>query len=216
MNGLLGHVSEVGEELKAAADEDAKVGTCPKSGHDLLIKYSPKGKSYFVGCTGYPDCDVTYPLPKNSRYASVEEMCPECGSPQVKILKFRQRPRTMCLSVDCPTKKGPEFVVGKCPEDGADLWVRYSQVGSRYVRCENYDAKEHPVSYPLPQNGDVEPTDEVCEPCGSPKVVVHTRKGPWKICLDPDCSTKEKRNKGGKGSKGGPKKGGPKKGGSKK
>ena len=37
-------------ELKAAADEDAKVGTCPKSGHDLLIKYSPKSKSYFVGC----------------------------------------------------------------------------------------------------------------------------------------------------------------------
>ena len=61
------------------------------------------------------------------------------------------------------------------------------------MRCVNYDAKEHPVSYPLPQNGEIEATDEVCEPCGSPRVVVHTTKGPWKICLDPDCETKPPR-----------------------
>jgi DNA topoisomerase-1 len=207
MIALLEHVDEVGEELKVAADEDAKVGKCPKSGDDLLIKYSPKGKSYFVGCSGYPDCDVTYPLPKNSKYQAVDEPCPECGTPQVKIIKFKQRPRNMCLSVDCPTKKGPEIHVGKCPVDGADLHVRYSQVGSRYVRCDNFDPKEHAISYPLPQNGEIEATDEVCEPCGSPKVVVHTRRGPWKICLDPECETKSKtKGKGARGKKGGAKK----------
>ncbi len=199
MDGLLEHVDEVGAELKVAADEDAKVGKCPKSGHDLLIKYSPKAKSYFVGCSGYPDCDVTYPLPKNSRYSAVDELCPVCGTPQVKIIKFRNKPRDMCLSVDCPTKKGPEIYVGKCPVDGADLHVRYSQVGARYVRCDNYDPKEHPVSFPLPQNGELEATEEVCDPCGSPRVVVHTRRGPWKICLDPDCETKPPRK--GQGAK---------------
>ena len=108
----------------------------------------------------------------------------------------------MCLSVDCPTKKGPEIYVGKCPDDGADLHVRYSQVGARYVRCDNYDPKTHPISFPLPQNGELESTEEVCEPCGSPRVIVHTKKGPWKICLDPDCETKPKRNaRGGKGDK---------------
>ena len=193
MGGLLERVPEVGEALKVAADEDARVGKCPVSGHDLLIKYSPKTKSYFVGCTGYPDCDVTYPLPKNSKFSAVDELCPECGTPQVKVMKFKSRPRVMCLSPDCPTKKGPEITVGTCPVDGAELKVQYSPVGSRYVRCVNYDAKEHPVSYPLPQSGEIEPTDEVCEACGAPKIIVHTRKGPWKICIDPDCPTKEKR-----------------------
>jgi DNA topoisomerase I len=187
MTALLAHVPEVGELLKAAADEDAKVGTCPESGHDLLIKYSPKTRSYFVGCQGYPDCKVTYPLPKNARYAAVEEMCEVCGSHQVKVMQFKRPARNMCLNTECPTKKGPEILVGRCPVDGAELRVRYSPVGSRYIRCVNYDAKEHPVSYPLPQTGEIEATEETCEPCGAPKVIIHTKKGPWKICVDPEC-----------------------------
>jgi DNA topoisomerase-1 len=99
----------------------------------------------------------------------------------------------MCLNPDCPTKKGPEIMVGKCPSCGGELKVMYSQVGSRYVRCGNYDAKTHPVSYPLPQSGEIEATDETCEPCGAPKIVVHTRKGPWKICIDPECPAKPPR-----------------------
>ncbi len=191
---LLESVPEVGEALKSAADEDAKVGTCPQSGHDLLIKYSPKNRAYFVGCMGYPDCGVTYPLPKNARFAAVEEMCETCGSPQVKVMQFKRPVRVMCLAPDCPTKKGPEIEVGRCSQCGGALRVNYSQVGSRYVRCENYDAKEHAVSYPLPQAGELEATDETCEPCGAPKVIVHTKKGPWKICIDPECPAREQKS----------------------
>jgi DNA topoisomerase-1 len=199
MSDLLERVPEVGEALKVAAEEDAKVGTCPVSGHDLLIKYSPKNRAYFVGCSGYPECEVTYPLPKNARFGAVEELCPVCDSPQVRVMQFKRPARVMCLSVDCPTKKGPEIKVGTCKECGGELTVRYSQVGSRYVRCANYDIKEHPVSYPLPQTGELEATDEICEPCGSPKVIVHTKKGPWKICIDPQCPAKPDRGTRGRG-----------------
>ncbi|MCL5887774.1 MAG: DNA topoisomerase I [Actinobacteria bacterium] len=187
MASLLASVPEVGEALKAAADEDAKVGKCPTSGDDLLIKYSPKNRAYFVGCQGYPDCTVTYPLPKNARYAAVEEPCATCGGPQVKVLQFKRPARDLCLIPGCPSKTGPEIEVGKCPSCGGTLRVRYSQTGSRFVRCDAYDPKEHPISYPLPQAGDLAPTDELCEPCGIPKIVVHTKKGPWKICIDPAC-----------------------------
>lgn len=191
---LLPRVSEVADRLKDAMDEDAKVGKCPVSGHDLLIKYSPKNRSYFVGCMGYPECNVTYPLPKNAKYQSSDEPCPVCGTPQVRIIQFKKRPRLMCLSPDCPSKRGPEIVVAKgaCPTgDGGDLVVQYSAVGSRYVRCTNYESCK--TSYPLPQQGEIEPTDEVCE-CGTPKVIVHTRKGPWKICIDPACPLKPDRS----------------------
>lgn len=190
---LLPRAAEVAELLKDAIDEDAKVGKCPVSGHDLLIKYSPRNRSYFVGCTGYPECTVTYPLPKNAKYQASDEPCPVCGTPQIKVIQFRKRPRLMCLSAECPTKRGPEIVIAKgaCPTgDGGDLVVQYSAVGSRYVRCTNYENCK--TSYPLPQSGDIEPTDEKCE-CGTPKVTVHTSKGPWTICIDPECPLKPER-----------------------
>ena len=190
LDELLPRANEVADKLKDAMDEDAKVGKCPVSGHDLLIKYSPKNRTYFVGCTGYPECTVTYPLPKNAKYQAADELCPVCGTPQVRIIQFKKRPRLMCLSTDCPTKRGPEIVIAKggCPTgDGGDLVVHYSPVGSRYVRCTNYENCK--TSYPLPQQGDIEPTEERCD-CGTPKVIVHTRKGPWKICIDPECPLK--------------------------
>jgi DNA topoisomerase-1 len=194
LDELLPRVAEVADRLKDAIDEDAKVGKCPESGHDLIIKFSPRNRSYFVGCTGYPECAVTYPLPKNAKYQATDELCPVCNTPQVRIIQFRKRPRVMCLSSDCPTKKGPEIVIaaGGCPTgDGGDLVVQYSAVGNRYVRCTNYENCK--TSFPLPQQGDIEPTDERCE-CGTPKVIVHTKKGPWKICIDPACAHKPPRS----------------------
>jgi DNA topoisomerase-1 len=212
MEVLLTRVDEVAERLKTATDEDSKVGVCPVSGHDLNIKFSPKTKSYFVGCSGYPECGQTYPLPKQARFAAMDELCPVCGTPQVKVMKFKSKARVMCLSPDCPTKKGPEIVVGACPQCGGQLRVHYSQVGTRYIRCENYDTANHAVSYPLPQAGDIQPTDEVCEPCGAPKVIITTRRGPWKVCVDPDCPNKPKTNGASRYKARGAGKGGAKKG----
>ena len=193
METLLAHSAEVGEMLKNAAAEDARVGTCPKSGHDLLVKNSPKTKSQFVGCDGWPDCDVTYPLPQG-KIEPVDEPCAECGTPQVKVIQFRQKPRVVCLDPACPTNAEPAVVVGPCPNcelqgKKGDLVVQRSpRTLKRFVRCTNYE--ECNTSYPLPQNGTIEPTGERCEPCGSPRVTVQTRRGPWTICIDPECPTK--------------------------
>ena len=188
MDKLLPKATEVGDMLKNAAAEDARVGTCPKSGHDLLVKSSPKTQSQFVGCAGWPECDVTYPLPQG-KIEPLEEACPECGTPQVKIIQFRQKPRIHCLDPACPTNYEPEVTVGTCAtcaaegREGELRVMRSPRTLKRFVRCTNYETCN--VSYPLPQNGEIEPTGEVCEPCGAPKVIVHTRRGPWKICIDP-------------------------------
>jgi DNA topoisomerase-1 len=102
-------------------------------------------------------------------------------------MQFKKRPAVMCLSPDCPTKKGPEMAVGTCPKCGGELRMVYSQFGKRYVRCANWDPKDHPVAYPLPQTGDVIVTGETCGACGAPKVTITTKKGPWTICIDPEC-----------------------------
>ena len=60
------------------------------------------------------------------------------------------------------------------------------------IRCTNYD--DCGVSYPLPARAvssrrRVRPAPK----CGAPIVVVNTARGPWRICVNMDCPTKEKK-----------------------
>ncbi len=198
MDELIPKAGDVGLMLKDASADDAKVGVCPKSGHDLLIKQSVKTRGQFVGCSGWPDCDVTYPLPQG-KIEAVDEACPVCGTPQVKVIQFRSKPRVVCLDPGCETNHEPEITIGECAACKAagkhgDLTVRRSpRTLKRFVRCTNYD--ECQTSYPLPQRGELTATGEVCEACGAPMVVVNTGRGPWRICVDPACPAKAEAEK---------------------
>ena len=43
--------------------------------------------------------------------------------------------------------------------------------------------------------GGIVPTEEVCEHCGAPMVVIKTARGPWKLCPNFDCPGKEEEEK---------------------
>ena len=192
---LLPHSEEVKEALSDAVAADAYVGPCPKCGKDLQLRASSKTRSMFIGCAGWPDCDVTYPLPKG-KIEAVEEKCPTCGMPQIKVTAFRSKPRVMCIDPNCPTNQEPDVVVGKCPTCAAKgldkklIASKNPRTLKRFIRCENYD--ECNTSYPLPQYGELIATEEVCEHCGAPMVVVKTARGPWKLCPNFNCPGKEK------------------------
>ena len=76
----------------------------------------------------------------------------------------------------------------------------------RSITCENFD--ECQTRYPLPQYGDIIPTEEVCEHCGAPMVVIKTARGPWKLCPNFDCPGKEEEEKAKAEKKGARSKGG--------
>lgn len=199
MSELLPKAADLGESLKEATAADAKVGVCPKSGHDLLVKSSPKTRGQFVGCSGWPECDVTYPLPQG-KIEAVPEACPECGTPQVKVIQFRSKPTVRCLDPGCPTNFEPTVDIGACPtcehdgrEGGRLIAQRSPKSLKRFARCTNYE--QCSTSYPLPGKGDINPTDERCDPCGSPVVVITTARGPWRICVDPSCPAKAEDKK---------------------
>ncbi len=75
---LMPHSDEVRDALADAVAADAYVGPCPKCGKDLQLRASQKTKSMFIGCAGWPDCDVTYPLPKG-KIEAVPEVPPPAG-----------------------------------------------------------------------------------------------------------------------------------------
>lgn len=204
MTDLIENKDKLGEDISEAVTADAKVGTCPKCGKDLVLKNSPKTRSRFIGCMGWPDCDVTYPVPGNTadKIEPMEEPCPKCGAPILKIWPFRQKPYEVCVNPKCSTNEEPDVVVGACSvcaEAGrqGDLIAHKSETtGKRFIRCENFDVCN--VSYPLPQRGKLTATGETCPDCGAPIVEIETERGPWRICVNMKCPAKEKKAKGGR------------------
>ena len=206
LDALIEHKDDLGEAISDAVTADARVGACPKCGKDLVMKTSAKTRGSFIGCMGWPECDVTYPVPSGVKVSPIEgegAVCPECGAPRIKCQPFRQKAYEMCVNPKCPTNFEPDLVVGECPvckEAGrhGDLVAHKSErTGKRFIRCENYD--ECGVSYPLPARGKLSATGEVCEHCGAPVVVVETARGPWRICVNMDCPGKEKKAATGRG-----------------
>ena len=111
---LLPHSEEVKDALADAVAADAYVGPCPKCGKDLQLRASQKTRGMFIGCAGWPDCDVTYPLPK-ARWRPWRRSARLRHGPQVKVTAFRSKPRTVCIDPNCATNKEPDVVVGECP-----------------------------------------------------------------------------------------------------
>src|SRR5215211_6969914 len=83
---------------------DETLGKCPESGHDLIIRRNRKSRKRFVGCTGYPDCRVTYPLPQRGEIIPLGTTCEACGAPEIKVLGGK-RPWVTCINMDCPKKQ---------------------------------------------------------------------------------------------------------------
>jgi len=80
-----------------------RIGMCPSCHQPLEIRYSFLGKR-FVGCTGYPTCRVTYPLPQRGRLDRDHPPCPDCGAPVVTAIEAGRPPWTLCINPACPTR----------------------------------------------------------------------------------------------------------------
>ncbi len=178
-----GKETEIGkiiyEGLKETMDKKSVVGKCPQCGAPLRIIRSRQTKKQFVGCSNYPNCSTSYPLPQRGKVTPTEEAC-QCGAPIVKISG-----RKYCLNPKCETHAAGEVVVGKCPECGGNLRLIYSKkTGKRFVGCSGYPNCKK--SYPLPQRGKISFLEEKCE-CGAPLIVL----GKKKRCIDPSHTQKE-------------------------
>ena len=211
MDGLIEHTEDLSEAIADAVTADAKIGVCPKCGRDLVVKTSAKTRGSFAGCMGWPDCDVTYPLPQGRIEALEGEaaVCPDCGAPRIKVQPFRQKAYETCINPACPTNREPDVEVGVCHacaeagRTGKLIAHKSERTGKRFIRCTNYD--DCGTSYPLPQRGKLEATGEECPDCGAPMVIVTTARGPWKLCPNMDCPGREKKAAAGRGRRTGTK-----------
>ena len=79
------------------------MGKCPKDGGDLVIRQSRFGKR-FLGCSNYPSCTVTYPLPQMGHIVYTGETCKFCNSPLLAVTRNKSR-WVFCPKIDCEFNK---------------------------------------------------------------------------------------------------------------
>jgi DNA topoisomerase-1 len=86
--------------------------------------------------------------------------------------------------------------IGNCPncQTGKLVIIRSKKTGKRFVGCTNFFEDTCNTSFPLPQTGAIKPLAKVCKSCGYPviKVLINS-KHPWSLCLNSNCSAKEKK-----------------------
>ena len=108
---LLRHQGEIETSLREGLRTDKIVGTCPSCGKELIIRRGRRG-SRFIGCTGYPDCTNTLPLPKFGMIIVTDKTCEEHGMNHIRIINKGKRP----WDLGCPKCNFDQWQAKKAEE----------------------------------------------------------------------------------------------------
>ncbi len=110
---ILNHFKEneknIGKGLTEAFTETMNqsniVGKCPSCGSDLKIMFSKKNKSYFIACSNYPNCKMTFSVPKYSLPKPSGKVCDVCAYPVINMIRKGKKPYEYCINPNCKKKE---------------------------------------------------------------------------------------------------------------
>ena len=101
----------IGVSLKDGLRTDKIVGTCEKCHSELIIRRGHRG-SRFIGCSGYPDCRFTLPLPRFGTVVVTDKTCEKHGMNHIRIINKGKRPWDLgcphCNFLEWQEKKAQE------------------------------------------------------------------------------------------------------------
>lgn len=72
------------EDLREGVRKDKVLGKCPECGGELMLRKSKAGKR-FIGCSNYPECIFTLPLPQNGLLYITSKFCEDHSIKEVRI-----------------------------------------------------------------------------------------------------------------------------------
>lgn len=117
--------------------------------------------------------------------------------PALTELKLREEEIGKELSEAVKKARMQQRIVGNCPvcRTGRLIILYSRRTGKRFLGCTNYFEGICKTSFPLPQRGTLKPMRRSCNGCGWPLIQVSARgKRPWRLCFNPNCPSKERKN----------------------
>jgi DNA topoisomerase-1 len=102
------HQLEIGKQLAEAhlltRMRQRVLGRCPSCGGDLRVIVSRTTGKRFAGCSNYPKCSSTFPLPQVGTIVPLGRTCKKCGAPLIQVNRAGMKPYRMCVDPKCPSK----------------------------------------------------------------------------------------------------------------
>lgn len=103
-----GDVEKLCVDVKCDHSQEQRYrGECPECGGKMSEQRSYRGKR-FLGCSNYPECENTYPLPQKGNLVYAGKDCEECGAPLQKMKKKNKENWTFCPNPDCSSDEEEE------------------------------------------------------------------------------------------------------------
>ena len=187
--------SDIKDTINVSLKRGEILGKCPF--HDRNIILLKNRDFYTVKCED-ESCRINFNMPGRSLIQLLEDRCPICSLPKIKVIRKGQSPDIRCINPKCDFNRTKDSF-GECPSDGGSLVVRQSRYGKRFLGCSNYpDCK---VTYALPQMGVLSLTGEKCQYCSAPLIIMTGKGRKWKFCPKIDCEYNGKKKKGEKNKK---------------
>jgi len=93
------------EGLVASRKDERKIGVCPNCKSELRIIFSKGSGKRFVGCSNYPNCKTSFPLPSAGKITALNKNCEVCGLPVIQVWRKGKRPFKMCINPNCKIKE---------------------------------------------------------------------------------------------------------------
>jgi len=96
--------TNIGKSIQDALYNQNIIGTCKDCKSDLVIIKSRRGKR-FIGCSKFPKCRRSYPLPQAGKVIIKGTECKLCGAPEVQILNSKNKKINFCVNMACDANK---------------------------------------------------------------------------------------------------------------
>ncbi|RLF41250.1 MAG: DNA topoisomerase I [Thermoplasmata archaeon] len=100
METLEKNKADIRKNIREADRKQNIIGKCPNCSGDLIIRRSKNGKR-FIGCTEYPKCTTTYPLPQKGTIIKTDKTCSYSKTPIIKIRMKGRKIWETCLDPNC-------------------------------------------------------------------------------------------------------------------
>ncbi len=132
---------EIGESLitatKESEDKANTVGKCVECDGNLMIKMGKFGR--FIACSKYPDCKVTFKLPRAGLVKVTETRCEHCDHPEILMIRRGKQPQSICISPTCPSKKTTGDTSEKpCPKCKEGTVIPRTSIYGTFMACNKF------------------------------------------------------------------------------
>jgi DNA topoisomerase-1 len=179
--------TEIGQEIRSALHSQQHIGVCPSCGNNMTVKRSKNGN--FIGCDGYPECKMAFPMPRGALVQTTDTKCPVCGLPQLRIIRKGNPPSVQCIDPKCQSNIEKNDL-GICPAcEKGHIRIMFSKAGKRFAGCSEWPACTQ--TYPLRPRGTIKAAGRSCSICKAPMISL----GTIDECINPDCPGKKKSSR---------------------